>query len=86
MTIDRANGTGSGPDWIDVSGKPHMPDFDPSRFVGATNIVHQNMELFLNNLTIVNDPAHFPAELPHPDIITMDQLTLAGSAQTMTVV
>lgn len=85
LTIDRANGSGSGPDWIDVSGRPHMPDFDPSRFAGATNIVHQNVELFLNNLTIVNDPALFPA-LMLPPPITVNELTLAASAETITVV
>ena len=59
LTIDRANGSGDTFDWIDVSGKPHMPDFDPSRFGGATNIMHENVELFVNNLTIINDPASF---------------------------
>lgn len=59
LTIDRANGDGDTYDWIDVYGKPHIPDFDPSRFAGASDIVHENIELFVNNLTIVNDPASF---------------------------
>ena len=59
LTVDRANGEGDTFDWIDVRGKPHVPDFDPSRFAGASDIVHENIELFVNNLTIVNDPASF---------------------------
>ena len=59
-TIDRANGTSGGPDWIDVSGKPYMPDFDPSTpIASATAVAHSRVELYINNLTIVNDPATF---------------------------
>lgn len=59
LTVDRADGDSDTFDWIDVRGKPHTPDFDPSRFAGASDIVHENIELFTNNLTIVNDPASF---------------------------
>lgn len=59
LTIDRNNGIAGGPDWIDVRGRPYMPDFDPSQIAGATGTVHQRVELFVNNLTIVNDPATF---------------------------
>jgi len=87
MTIDRANGTGAGPDWIDISGKVHMPDFDPSQFAGATGIVHQNVELFLNNVTIINDPAIFLDYFPgSTQIVVAGQATLAGSAVTASVV
>ncbi len=59
-TIDRANGTSGGPDWIDISAKPYMPDFDPTTpIASASAIAHRNIELFLNSITIVNAPAVF---------------------------
>ena len=60
LTIDRNDGDAGGIDWIDVSGRPYMPDFDPSTpIASASRTAHERIELFVNNLTIVNDPASF---------------------------
>lgn len=57
-TIDRSNGTAPGGDWIDVYGVPIMPDFAPGAARGIRNgVAHSNVQLVINNLTIVNDPA-----------------------------
>ncbi len=86
LTIDRANGTAGGVDWIDVRGRPHMPDFDPSTpIVTATGIVHRNIELYVNNIFIVNDPAWFGGTVSAPRTITAGVLTLAGSAVSSSV-
>lgn len=59
-TIDRSNGEAPGWDWVDVSGVPHMPDIAPGPARGVRmGTAHHNIQLVLNNLTIVNDPAEF---------------------------
>lgn len=55
LTLDRSNGEAGGEDWIDVSGRLHMPDFNP--FANVRNRGYQGVELFVNNITIINDPA-----------------------------
>lgn len=60
LTIDRSNGTSPGPDWIDVYGVPYMPDIAPGRTRGKRRgVIHNSIQLFVNDLTIVNDPAVF---------------------------
>lgn len=60
MTINRSNGTGSGIDWIDVRGIPHMTSFKPDgRIAGSTGVSISNAELKLNNIQILVDPAVF---------------------------
>lgn len=60
LTLDRSNGEASGRDWIDVYGRPEMPDFQPQAPVaGADGIVYGTTSFFLNALVIVNDPASF---------------------------
>lgn len=56
LTIDKGwNGSGLLGSWIDVKGVPHMPDLAP---VGNTQaMIYDNVTLFVNNLTTVNDPA-----------------------------
>lgn len=59
-TIDRSNGEAPGWDWIDVSGVPHIPDIAPGPVRGVRRgTSHHNIQLVLNNLSIVNDPAEF---------------------------
>lgn len=57
LTLDRSNGSASGRDWIDVYGKPQMPDFEVVANSGGK--MHGNVEFVLNAITIVNDPASF---------------------------
>lgn len=57
LTLDRSNGTASGRDWIDVRGKPAMPDFLPQ--TNSSGQLHGSVKFFLNALVIVNDPASF---------------------------
>lgn len=58
LTINRADGTRPGNDWIDVFGRPRIPDIEPEGSIaGASGFYHRNVTLFVNNLTIVNDPA-----------------------------
>lgn len=60
VTLDRSNGTASGRDWIDVYGRPEMPDFQPRAPVAGSNgILYGQTKLFVNALVIVNDPASF---------------------------
>lgn len=56
LTIQRADGTTWGNDWIDVRGIPHEITYQK---VGGDAIGHafRNVVLFVNNLTIVNDPS-----------------------------
>jgi len=56
LTIQRAEGETWGDDWIDVRGYPHEIEFQK---VGGKAIGHayRNIVLFVNNLTIVNDPS-----------------------------
>ena len=57
-TVNRAwNRKGMGSDWIDVSGKPHIPDGTPA---GNTDgLLSDGFTLFLNNLTIESDPSAY---------------------------
>jgi hypothetical protein len=60
LTVDRSNGLASGRDWIDVRGRPQMPDFLPlTPVAGSNGIMHGSVRLFVNELFIVNDPASF---------------------------
>lgn len=58
LTFDRDNGDAPGRDWIDTSGTPHPMIIDrvPS-VAGSRRSAHVNVELFVNNLSIVNDPS-----------------------------
>ena len=44
-------------DWIDVYGKPQMPDFRP--IANSSGKLHGSTTFVLNALVIVNDPASF---------------------------
>lgn len=56
LTIQRGDGTTYGDDWIDVRGTPHEITYQK---VGgdAIGFAFRNVVLFVNNLTIVNDPS-----------------------------
>lgn len=55
LTIDRADGTAPGRDWIDVSGRVYWPEFEP----GPRNRSGVSVGLVVNNVTIINTPASF---------------------------
>lgn len=59
LTIDRANGTAPTFDWIDVSGRPQLPEFSSSlpTYVQGGHRGFNNVSLRVNNLSIVNDPS-----------------------------
>lgn len=59
-SFPRGNGAGEGWDFIDVSGKPQMPDMAPDdTLAGRQTWIYQNVQLVINNLTIINQPASF---------------------------
>lgn len=58
LTIDRSNGEGSGYDWVDVKGIPHIPEKRVGRnSSGSRGTFLSSVLLRVNNITIVNDPA-----------------------------
>lgn len=58
LTIDRNNGDSLNYDWIDVSGYPHQIDpEEDGDLVGSQGRAFRNIQLFVNNLTIINDPS-----------------------------
>lgn len=58
LTIDRNNGDSMSYDWIDVSGYPHQIDpEEDGDLVGSQGRAFRNIQLFVNNLTIINDPS-----------------------------
>ncbi len=55
-TINRAwGGYGGGNDWIDISAFPRLPEHNPIERTSAKQI--DTFTVFLNNITIINDPA-----------------------------
>lgn len=63
LTVSRSNGTSPDSDWIDVMGRPHVPQVITPPNVGAvSHLYHQNVTLFVNNLTVLNDPSLFSVE------------------------
>jgi hypothetical protein len=60
LTILRGDGSGSGRDWIDVSGRPGrvvLTAAPPFNRQGPGT--YDNVTLIVNNLTIVNDPSSY---------------------------
>lgn len=55
LTIDRADGSGALNDFVDVHGLPHPLEFTPT--ASARGTVFSNVQLFVNNLTVDNDPS-----------------------------
>lgn len=67
MTIDKNNASGMRPQWIDVSGRPHVPERvnDDGDIAGRMRVGQQfvdNFVLFLNNISILNDPSVYTVE------------------------
>lgn len=61
MTVDRGDGTAANNDWIDISG---YPAYVNARKAAVGEIQHgisqtDNVTLFLNNVTILNDPSNY---------------------------
>lgn len=62
LTIDRGDGSAPGRDWIDVFGKPHrQPQLTQEGPIGSSigQPSYQNVRLFVNDLTVVNDPSSY---------------------------
>jgi len=56
--VNRAwNRSGSGEDWIDISGRPHI--FDGTSASGTFAKISDNVTLLIGNHTIVNDPSSY---------------------------
>lgn len=58
MTIPRVDGEQHGMGWVDVYGYPNLSDLSASSPFFATGIMINNVELSLNNIIIINDPAN----------------------------
>lgn len=55
MTIDRSIGLAPGPDWVDIKGRPWIPDIAPvPRSLGR---VQDNVRLRIKSVTVVNAPS-----------------------------
>ena len=62
LTVDRGDGSDPGPAWIDISGVPHRQSrlTQNGPLVGSRGKSHYtNVQLFLNNVTVVNDPSNY---------------------------
>jgi hypothetical protein len=60
MTVLRGDGSGSGADWIDVSGRPGRVVLTPaSPFNRNGQGTYDNVVLTVNNLSILNDPSSY---------------------------
>lgn len=60
LTVDRANGTNPGRDWIDIYGYPReMEIVQKGPIVGSSGVIHENVRLFVNNVSVINSPAVF---------------------------
>lgn len=57
LTIDRNDGRSAGPDWVDVSGRPHYLTYSPVN--GSDGQVVQSVVWFINDIQILADPASF---------------------------
>lgn len=60
LTIDRGDGSEPGPAWIDITGRAHrQPQLSQAGpIVGSQGQNHYTgAQLFLNNVTVVNDPS-----------------------------
>lgn len=58
-TFAKFNGESLGTDWVDVSGKPSMPDLAPAQTITQQGVIFQNVQLRINAVTILNEPADF---------------------------
>jgi hypothetical protein len=56
VTLARNNADNGQFDWIDISGYPIMPNFQAEGIHGA---VFRNIQLVVNNITIINDPSTY---------------------------
>lgn len=56
LTVDRSDGTGLLNDFIDISGRPDLSDLVPTR--KSRGIIYPGVELFVNNITVENDPSN----------------------------
>lgn len=55
LTILRNDAANGNYDWIDVSGRPSMPEWNPA----YDGHVYAPVEMVVNNLTILNDPSTY---------------------------
>lgn len=60
LTVSRGDGTGSGDDWIDVSGRPGRLVLTGAAPLNRRGFgTYDNPTLTVNNLTVVNDPSNY---------------------------
>lgn len=57
LTIDRAIGLSTGPDWVDIKGRPFMPDITP--IPKSYGEVTDQIALQLFMVEIVNEPSDY---------------------------
>ena len=59
LTIPYNDGTKPGRRFIDIVGRPHPIDAAESGIIDGGGMFFENLQLFINNVTIINDPAVF---------------------------
>ncbi|MDH5182481.1 MAG: hypothetical protein OEX12_01205 [Gammaproteobacteria bacterium] len=81
LTIDKLNGSGGEPQWIDIKGIPWIPE--PEENSGIQRFPHfPQTELFLNAVEVISDPAIFGnvARLTGPKAIGSAKVEVITSA------
>lgn len=60
-TISKNNATGVGKHFIDIRGIAHPMDIEEEGMIVGSDLgmAYQNVRLFINNITVINDPAIF---------------------------
>lgn len=59
LTVPYNDGTKPGRRFIDVSGRPHPIDTAEGGTIDGGGLFYENLQLFVNNVTVINDPATF---------------------------
>lgn len=60
LTVKKNDASGVGYNWVDCRGIPHPPDFEEGGTIaGNRGMFYSNVEVFVNNVVIINDPAQF---------------------------
>ena len=59
LTVDRASGHAPGPDWVDIKGKPYLPDW--ATVAKTYNQVYGQLALRLLAVEVINSPSGEPA-------------------------
>lgn len=54
-TVIKSTASSEGPEWVDISGRAHMPNWTPDR--GGAGFVYSDVTLTINNATVVSNPS-----------------------------